>query len=84
MEDIRAKERENDLKTICMITYKFNIIGTFCVEYARAIFVKSFNLHLLDGHRFKLNDPCFTSTFAFQFERIPPTRNTILASLLYC
>jgi hypothetical protein len=84
MEDICAKERENNLKTICMLTYKFNIIDTFCVEYACASFVKSFNLHLLDGHEFKLNDSCFTSTFAFQFERIPPTRDTILASLLYC
>jgi hypothetical protein len=84
MEDIRAKECKNDLKTICMIIYKFNIIGTFCVEYACATFVKSFNLHLLDGHEFKLNDLCFTSTFAFQFGRILPIRDTILASLLYC
>ncbi len=73
IENIRAEERENDLKTICTIILIFNIISTFCVEYARATLVKSFNLHLLDGHRFKPNDPCFTSTFAFQFGRTPAT-----------
>jgi hypothetical protein len=84
MEDIRAIKRENDLKTIHTIILIFNIVGIFCVKYAHANLVKLFNLHLLNKHKFKPNDPCFTSTFAFQFSRTPLTQKMILASLLYC